>query len=98
MLPAGRNKGTANAYRGAQREFGRWCEERYQGDLDALIVTESKLLLFLQSRVVGRQTKKRRHDGEGVQSIGIKSVLNVVSAVVDLWKRQTYLNVRTYCF
>ena len=75
-----------------QLEFQQWCSERYSGDMNAGIVSEIKLLLFLKERVVGRQSRKRKRGLEG-QTIGVKSILNAVSAIVDLWKRQTYLNV-----
>jgi hypothetical protein len=75
-----------------QREFREWCDERYHGDMNSLVVSETKLLLFLQEKVVGRQSRKRKR-GVDSQTIGVKSVLNAVSAIVDLWKQQTYFNV-----
>ena len=78
-----------------QREFQQWCDERYHGDMNSLVVSETKLLLFLQKKVVGRQSRKRKR-GVDAENIGVKSVLNAVSAIVDLWKRQTYLNVSIY--
>ena len=54
--------------------------------MNAGIVSEIKLLLFLKERVVGRQSRKRKRGLEG-QTIGVKSILNAVSAIVDLWKR-----------
>jgi hypothetical protein len=63
--------------------------------MSARIVTEAKLLLFLQDCVVGRESRKRKR-GIDKQTIGVKSVLNAVSAIVDLWKKQTFLNVGVY--
>ena len=91
-FPIERNNGTKNTYKGVHREFQQWCDQKYNGDMNAGIVSETKTLLFLQERVVGRQSRKRRRGTES-QTIGVKSVLNAVSAIVDLWKRQSYLNV-----
>jgi hypothetical protein len=79
-------------YKGVQKEFSDWCKERYENQLSCLIVTEAKLLLFLQQRVVGRQSRKRRR-GSDSHIIGVKSILNAVSAIVDLWKQQSFMKV-----
>ena len=87
-----RNAGTTKTYMGAQKEFVAWCKDRYDNEMSSLVVTESKLLLFLKDRVVGRESRKRKRGSEP-HVIGVKSILNAVSAVVDLWKKQSFLKV-----
>jgi len=45
---ADRNAGATKTYMGAQKEFVAWCKDRYDNEMSSLVVTESKLLLFLK--------------------------------------------------
>ncbi len=59
-------------------------------------MTEDKLLLFLKKEVVNRVSKKQRRkhkEGEPLETIGHKSILNYVSAITKLWERQRDLKV-----
>jgi hypothetical protein len=57
----GRNPGTITTYSGAQKELMKWMAEngsRFPGQ-NKLLMTEQKLLLFLNEALVGRPRRKR---------------------------------------
>ena len=45
-----RNNGTKNTYKGVHREFQQWCDQKYNGDMNAGIVS---------ARTSGRQTVQK---------------------------------------
>ena len=60
--------------------------------MSSFIVTGSNLLLFPKVFVVCRESRKRKR-GFDSYIIEVKSILNAVSAIVDLWKKQSFLKV-----
>jgi hypothetical protein len=79
--------------------------DRFPGNNKTLI-TEEKLLLFLQEVVVGRSRRKRGRkaqeaeegeDGDGnISKVGIQTYKNYVSAAVAIWKHQRLLKVLSH--
>jgi hypothetical protein len=84
------NDNTTKTYRGACKEFIEWCSSSNQWpDVSKCMVTEEKLLLFLESQVVGRESKRKRSSAAGSnQVVGIQTVKNYVNAIGKLWAYQ----------
>lgn len=74
------------------------------GFQDGELVTERKLIWFLQENVISREIRPSRYskvrttkDGETVkQTLGKSSILNYVAAIVDLWSFQSSSGVSTH--
>jgi hypothetical protein len=83
------NKNTERAYNSALKPLLHWLENntQYTG-LGRMAINEEKLLVYLRTCVVGRESKKSKG-----KIIGIKSIQNVVSAAVNLWTRQVMAKV-----
>ena len=86
-----RPKNTQLVYLPKQKEFGDFCRE--QQFRDGETVTEKKLLLFLNKKVIGRPLKRRSQKAApGVDlantHINSRTVKTYVTAITDLWQQQ----------
>ncbi|KAJ5085702.1 short-chain dehydrogenase [Penicillium argentinense] len=87
-------KNTSKAYVNKHKEWQSFCKK--QGFPDGELVTEKKLVYFLDTEVLNRplrssQYKKdrTRPDGSKVeQTLGSNSITQYINAIVDLWKLQ----------
>ncbi|KAI9102748.1 hypothetical protein DFS34DRAFT_674258 [Phlyctochytrium arcticum] len=85
---ANRNKNTADAYRPKIADREKWCADRKYAN--GTIVTEGKLLLFLQF-VIKRGLKRRKvnKDGsDGGNAMTYSTISIYLAAAVDLWQQQ----------
>src|SRR5205809_5177759 len=88
LRDASRPTNTVRAYRKHQEEWEMFCRRR--GFDDGGIVTENKLLVFLQEEVLNRplRGKRMRDIGDTDTRLGASSVETYVSAVVSIYDNQ----------
>jgi hypothetical protein len=97
-----RPKNTTKSYTKAQKEWVEFCKER--GFADGEMVTEEKLVYFLEKTVLKRPIQSSRYlnartAGDGapiVQTLGIAGVKNYVNSIVDHWSWQQALGVNSH--
>ncbi|KAE8550455.1 hypothetical protein TMatcc_008489 [Talaromyces marneffei ATCC 18224] len=93
---------TTRQYDSRQKEFIDFCLK--EGFPDGQIVTEKKLVYFLDHYVINRPIRPSRYsrnrmDNQGsavVQTLGLPSVKAYASAIVDLWRFQQSLGTNPY--
>ena len=105
-----RPQGTKQAYTCKQDEYKSFCEEEYPGEYSST-VTEQKLVYFMSKAVLGRKHRKRgrkkpKHGSESESSssddeqskkeIGLSTVKQYVSAIVDLYAQQKLAGVNSH--
>ena len=78
-------RSTANLYKSRQKDFIEWCRATYRHQRFPELVTEEKLLAFLEFNK-GRTSKKNPN-----KVVGIQTYLSYVSAVVDLYNTQVIM-------
>ena len=88
LRDASRPTNTVRAYRKHQEEWEMFCRRR--GFDDGGIVTENKLLVFLQEEVLNRplRGKRKRDIGDTDTRLGASSVETYVSVVVSIYDNQ----------
>ncbi|EGZ10648.1 hypothetical protein PHYSODRAFT_337428 [Phytophthora sojae] len=79
---------TKRKYEGYQKEFAEWSQS--MGFSDGVTVTGNKLHLFLDTQVVGRESKKKKG-----KVIGASTVYGYVNAIVDLYNQQVANKMNT---
>jgi hypothetical protein len=97
-----RPKNTTKSYNKAQKEWIEFCKEH--GFADGEMVTEEKLVYFLEKTVLKRPIQSSRYlnartaaDGAPiVQTLGIAGVKNYVNSIVDHWSWQQALGVNSH--
>ncbi|KAJ5142583.1 short-chain dehydrogenase [Penicillium bovifimosum] len=85
---------TSKAYVNKQKEWQSFCKN--QGFPDGELVTEKKLVYFLDTEVLNRPLRSCHHKKDRTrqdrskvaQTLGTNSITQYVSAIVDLWKFQ----------
>ncbi len=92
----GRPKNTNKAYTPKQTEFREFCVEK--GFEDGEIVSENKVIWFLNERVLNREIRGSRYkrrkqrktaDGKLIQqTLGISAIKSYIASIVDLWSFQ----------
>ncbi|EED16701.1 short-chain dehydrogenase, putative [Talaromyces stipitatus ATCC 10500] len=93
---------TTRQYDSRQKEFIDFCTK--EGFPDGQVVTEKKLVYFLDHYVINRPIRPSRYlrnrtDSQGaavVQTLGLPSVKAYTSAIVDLWRFQQSLGTNPY--
>ncbi|KAI8905647.1 hypothetical protein DFJ77DRAFT_422022, partial [Powellomyces hirtus] len=82
-------EGTNKSYKPEQKEWKEWCTQNQYAD--GHLVTEAKLLRYLQQIVVPRGNKKfKTVNGVGV-ALSSSSIDGYVKAITDLYKTQAAL-------
>jgi hypothetical protein len=97
-----RPSNTTRQYDARQKEFMDFCTT--EGFSDGYLVTEKKLVYFLDTQVLNRPLRgsrylKSRTDIEGssiVQTLGHPSIKAYASAIVDLWRFQVSTGTNPY--
>ena len=93
------NPGTTKTYLVEQKAFLEWCENNPAFPaISKTLVTEEKLLIFLHSQVWKRPLKRKRKasDEDVPQTVGIQSIKNAASAMVNLWTVQRIRGVNNH--
>ncbi|KAE8235566.1 hypothetical protein A4X13_0g9449, partial [Tilletia indica] len=95
-----RPKGTSKSYDPKQVKWRTFCNERKFDD--GILVTEAKILLWLQTVIVpgGNSKKKERvpgPDGQlGQAQLSYRTIDGYVSAAIDLYRRQQSLGTNSH--
>ena len=98
MKKYSRPPNTRDTYGPRQKEWGEWC--RCKRFADGELVTEAKMVAFLDrevlSRVVRTQPKKGvspAEEEEGPRPVGLATFSLYSAAIVDLWKEQVSMDL-----
>jgi hypothetical protein len=95
MKKDSRPPNTRDAYGPRQKEWREWCLRKRFADGE--IVTEAKMLAFLDQEVVGRvvrtQPKKDAPPEEQARQVGLATFSLYSAAIVDLWKEQVSMDL-----
>ena len=97
IIEANGNEGTNKTYRGYMKEFLEWSMGQLQFPaISRGCVMEEKVILFLHTQVVGRETRVRRRNAPvGVtQEISGQTIVQYVSAIIKLYEIQKRAGVR----
>jgi hypothetical protein len=95
MVDASGNANTQKAYRGYMSEFITWCEKQsHYSPATRMLVTEGKMIVFLETQVVGRKSKLQRKSGSGSSIISASTVKQYISAITKLFniQKRAYVN------
>ena len=86
---------TRDAYGPRQKEWRAWCLRKRFADGE--LVTEGKMVAFLDQEVVGRvvrtQPRKDAPPEERSRPVGLATFLFYTAAIVDLWKEQVSMGL-----
>lgn len=87
---------TTKTYAVEQRRFLNWCENdsRFTGP-STYTINEEKLLVYLWEEVIGRTNSVTSTASRKV-TVGISTVLNAITAVKDIWRKQVADNMNSY--
>ena len=87
-----------DAYGPRQKEWREWCLRKRFADGE--LVTEGKMVAFLDQEVVGRvvrtQPKKDASLEERAREVGLDTFPLYSAAIVDLWKEQVSMGLNHY--
>jgi len=90
MKKDSRSPNKRDAYGPRQKEWREWCLRKRFADGE--LVTEAKMVAFLDQEVVGRvvrtQVKKDASHEERSRAVGLATFSLYSAAIVDLWKEQ----------
>ena len=86
---------TQDAYGPRQKEWREWCLRKRFADGE--LVTEGKMVAFLDQEVVGRvvrtQPRKDPPPEERLRPVGLATFSLYTAAIVDLWKEQVSMGL-----
>lgn len=86
---------TRDAYGPRQKQWREWCLRKRFADGE--LVTEAKMVAFLDQEVVGRvvrtQPKKDAPPEKRSRAVGLTTFSLYSAAIVDLWKEQVSMGL-----
>ena len=88
---------TQDAYGPRQKEWREWCSRKRFADGE--LVTEGKMIAFLDQQVVGRQVRSRPPRGAPAAAprlVGLATFSLYSAALVDLWKEQVSMGLNQH--
>lgn len=86
-----RAKSTKQQYGPKVKEFQSWCDKLFSNEptRSRYLVTEEKLVSFLQMEIIGRKKRNIKSDENGEQNeVGISTVKAYKNAIVDFYQLQ----------